>query len=74
MAEEKNLIPIPTVKRLPSYLRLLRQAKEEGAQACLIGFGGNDIDYNWRAISEHPEEEHLPNTPPEQFQPSRVRP
>ena len=30
MAEEKNLIPIPTVKRLPSYLRLLRQAKEEG--------------------------------------------
>lgn len=47
--------------------RGLQQAKEEGAQAGLIGFGGNDIDYNWRAISEHPEEEHLPNTPPEQF-------
>ena len=30
MAEGKNPIPIPTVKRLPSYLRLLRQAKEEG--------------------------------------------
>lgn len=35
--------------------------------ASLIGFGGNDIDYDWKAIAETPEQEHLPNTPPEQF-------
>ncbi len=30
VSESNNRIPIPTVKRLPSYLRLLKQAKDNG--------------------------------------------
>lgn len=39
----------------------------------LIGFGGNDIDFDWKAISQTPDEEHLPNTPPELFEENVVR-
>ena len=31
-------------------------------QIVLIGYGGNDSDYNWSAIAAHPEEEHHPRT------------
>ena len=47
--------------------RGLQEAKQEQVEAALLGFGGNDIDYNWREVSEKPEEDHLPNTSPEQF-------
>ena len=33
----------------------------------LFCFGGNDCDYDWKAISEDPDGEHLPHTPSEQF-------
>ena len=33
----------------------------------LLEFGGNDCDYDWKAISEDPDGEHLPHTPSEQF-------
>ena len=29
-------------------------------EAALIGFGGNDIDYDWRAVAADPHAEHLP--------------
>lgn len=29
----------------------------------LLEFGGNDCDFDWKAISEHPELPHIPNTP-----------
>ena len=29
----------------------------------LFCFGGNDCDYDWKAISEDPDGEHLPHTP-----------
>ena len=29
----------------------------------LLEFGGNDCDYKWEEISEHPQKEHLCNTP-----------
>lgn len=33
-----------------------------------LEFGGNDCDFDWQAVSDHPEEEHMPNTPPEEFE------
>ena len=33
----------------------------------LLGYGGNDCDYDWKAISADPDGEHLPHTPSERF-------
>ena len=33
----------------------------------LFCFGGNDCDYDWKAISADPDAEHLPHTPSERF-------
>ena len=38
----------------------------EGAQV-ILSFGGNDCDYDWKAISADPDGEHLPHTPSERF-------
>ena len=38
----------------------------QGAQV-LLSFGGNDCDFDWQAVSDHPKEEHLPKIPAEQF-------
>ena len=35
--------------------------------AILMDFGGNDCDFNWKAISENPNAEHEPNTPIQDF-------
>lgn len=32
------------------------------ADTALIGFGGNDSDFDWQSISDAPEAEHLPKT------------
>ena len=29
----------------------------------LLEYGGNDCDFDWKAISESPDEKHLPKTP-----------
>lgn len=33
----------------------------------LLSYGGNDCDYDWQAISESPEAEHLPKLTPEVY-------
>lgn len=33
-----------------------------------LEFGGNDCDFNWKAVSERPDDEHIPNTPIEEFE------
>jgi acyl-CoA thioesterase-1 len=33
-----------------------------------LEFGGNDCDFNWQAVSDDPDGNHLPNTPPEEFE------
>jgi lysophospholipase L1-like esterase len=35
--------------------------------AIIMDFGGNDCDYDWKAISEAPDEIHLPRTPIDVF-------
>lgn len=37
------------------------------AEMAIIEFGGNDCDYKWAEVSEHPESEHIPNTPLDAF-------
>ena len=38
----------------------------EGAQV-ILSFGGNDCDFDWQAVSDHPEEKHLPKIAAETF-------
>lgn len=38
------------------------------ADAAIIEFGGNDCDFDWRAISETPYDEHLPRTTADVFE------
>jgi lysophospholipase L1-like esterase len=34
---------------------------------CVLEYGGNDCDFNWKEISERPYDKHLPNTPLDVF-------
>ena len=43
-------------------------AKGLHADAAVLEFGGNDCDFDWKAISEAPEQEHQPHTPAEQYE------
>lgn len=43
----------------------LQRGMEHGV--ALVGYGGNDSDFDWTAISKNPEETHLPHTPLTQF-------
>ena len=37
----------------------------EKEKPVLLGFGGNDVDFDWAAIAETPEEQHDPHVLPE---------
>ncbi len=39
----------------------------EPKKLAFLEFGGNDCDFRWDEVAAHPQAEHLPNTPPEQF-------
>ena len=41
--------------------------KTPDCTAILMNYGGNDCDFNWKAISENPDAEHEPNTPISRF-------
>ena len=49
--------------------RNLKKFLAEGGScdAVVMDFGGNDCDYDWKQISDHPEAEHNPNTPMNTF-------
>ena len=49
--------------------QLLDKAIENGldCEMAVIEFGGNDCDFDWRAVSEHPEISHQPKTPLKHF-------
>lgn len=48
--------------------RHVRQLEE--SSLALLEFGGNDCNYDWNAIAENPDDEHLPQTSPESFRSS----
>jgi lysophospholipase L1-like esterase len=39
----------------------------EAGRPALLGFGGNDVDFDWPAIAKTPDERHDPHVTPEQF-------
>ncbi len=45
----------------------------ENAQYALLCYGGNDSDYNWRAIAQSPRGEHQPKTPISVFEKTYAR-
>lgn len=53
--------------RKGSALLKKRLEKNIGCDVIVMDYGGNDCDYNWKAISENPKERHSPNTPIELF-------
>ncbi len=48
----------------------MREDIERGIKGdiAFLEFGGNDSDFDWRAISEAPDEEHLPKTTLQQYE------
>ncbi len=53
----------------PQGLEMLTHDLENGVacDAAVIEFGGNDCNFNWAEISEHPDEHHDPFTTPEKY-------
>ena len=53
----------------PQGMELMEHDVNEGivCNTAVIEFGGNDCNFDWAAVSDHPEEKHLPATPPEQY-------
>lgn len=45
----------------------------ENAQYALLCYGGNDSDYDWRAIAQSPRGEHQPKTPISVFEKTYAR-
>ncbi len=60
-----------TITRGWAFLaRALEKAAAGGVRLCddmILEFGGNDCNFDWRAISENPMTEHLPMTPRGEF-------
>lgn len=44
-----------------------RLEKNSEWHAIIMDYGGNDCDYNWKSISDNPEGDFQPNTPPGLF-------
>lgn len=53
----------------PQGLEMMEREIESGisCDTALIEFGGNDCNFDWKAISERPDEEHLPATSPQEY-------
>lgn len=45
----------------------------DGAKYVLMCYGGNDSDYNWKAIADNPKEQHYPKTPLTLFEKTYTR-
>ena len=48
---------------------ILHKAMKNGldCDTAVLEYGGNDCDFDWAAIAQHPEEDHYPKTPLEKF-------
>lgn len=60
-----------TLKRLNqkgTIDKYLENTKVGENNIAVISLGGNDSDYNWKVVANSPKENHLPNTPPKEFE------
>ena len=55
-----------TVTKGKSMLEKYFSGKSD-CSAIIMDFGGNDCDFDWKAISENPKDRHEPNTPIDSF-------
>lgn len=46
---------------------LRRSDRFEPGTAVLLEYGGNDCSYDWQAVSDRPDDRHLPFTPEKEF-------
>ncbi len=53
----------------PQGLEMMERDVQDGilCDAAVIEFGGNDCNFDWAAVSEHPDATHLPATPPQAY-------
>jgi len=53
----------------PQGMEMMERDVTEGivCDTAVIEFGGNDCNFDWAAVSEHPEAQHLPVTSPEAY-------
>ena len=56
-----------TVSKGLALIEKRLNSAEPSCDAIIMDFGGNDCDFDWKAISERPEDKHLPNTPLDVF-------
>ena len=61
-AEEINLGKMGCTIVVGEQILDRNMAKIVGAEYAVVCFGGNDSDYNWKAIADDPKQEHLPKT------------
>ena len=60
-----------TLKRLNqkgTIDKYLEKVDNSENNIAVISLGGNDSDYNWKFVANSPKENHLPNTPPKEFE------
>ena len=56
-----------TITKGLTLIKKRLKGDEPFCDAIIMNFGGNDCNFDWKAISERPEDEHLPNTPLDDF-------
>jgi lysophospholipase L1-like esterase len=56
-----------TIAKGLALLENRMKGNEPLCDAIIMDFGGNDCDYDWKAISERPDDEHHPHTPLDVF-------
>jgi len=74
MLEKKFLLNISnfskfgcTISKAFALIEKRFKNNELKCDAIVLNLGGNDCDFDWKAISERPEDEHQPNTPLDVF-------
>lgn len=48
--------------------KFIDETAEEADNYAVLSIGGNDADYDWKAVAQNPFFDHLPNTPVEEFE------
>ena len=56
-----------TITKAFSLIEKRFKSDKPHCDAIVLNLGGNDCDFNWKEVSEHPEDDHQPNTPLDVF-------
>jgi len=74
MLEKKFLLNISNFSKfgctISKAFTLIEKRFNSGKLQCdaiVLNLGGNDCDFDWKAVSERPDDEHQPNTPLDAF-------